>query len=96
MGGGNGEVGVPGCLWMGGKIGISGNQMPPPGLPGVAGVEGGKIGTEGVSVSGGGGSSGISMGSRGNEYAITGTSTGVSRIFSVGSFGRLGSMAIGE
>jgi len=78
---------------MGGMIGNKGNQMPPPGL---IGVTCGKIGTEGVNSSGGGGSVGASTGSSGNLYANTGTSTGASNTFSVGSFGRIGNIGKAE
>ena len=53
-----------GCLWMGGIIGVSGNQTP---APGIAVGTGGKIGTEGVSASGDSGSSDAEPESIGNE-----------------------------
>src|ERR1700734_865556 len=97
--GGIGPLGgglCPGWRWMGGIIGTIGNQMPPPGEPGVSGGAAGKIGTTGVNSSGAGGSVGASTGNSGNLYAKTGTSTGGSSNFSAGSCGRIGSIGTAE
>jgi hypothetical protein len=74
-------------------MGIIGNQKPPPLLPGPPP---GKIGTPGVIASSGGGRVGVSIGSSGNLYSKTGTSTGEFSTFSGGSFGRIGNIGTAE